>query len=251
MLIAEEREKVLHLIINRPERRNAIGSDLVRSLDDNLERAVRSPAFGSILLSGTPPGFCAGSDLKELAGMSVAAMREHEAETARMTRNLISIEVPVVAAVSGFALGGGLFLAASCDLVVTSPRTRWGLPEVKLGWIPPWGFAALIARVGAAKARAMTLTASEFDGSEAYRIGLADRLVDDAAPGGAEIVKVAMELAVHLACLPAIALSSVKRFFEPIVGCEAEALDRLAGQLFEQNCSDRARSDNLKPVQVR
>src|SRR5690349_4372057 len=118
------------LTFDRPARRNALGHQLIEDLFVALDRADRDPATRVIMLTGAAPGFCAGSDLKELAGMDLAGMGAHEARTAALARSIALMSKPVVAAVDGFALGGGCVLAVSCDIVVSEPSARWHLPEV-------------------------------------------------------------------------------------------------------------------------
>ena len=158
------------LTIRRPGRRNAIGADLVKSLFSAFARLDSDPHVRAIIITGAAPGFCAGSDLKELAEMDLAGMRAHEARTAALARSIALLDKPVVAAVDGFALGGGFVLAISCDIVVTAPEVRWHLPEVTIGWIPPWGLQALVARVGPVTARRLTWGTQPMDGREAHRL---------------------------------------------------------------------------------
>src|ERR1700743_1018229 len=149
----EQAGDVAILTIDRPARRNALGHQLIEDLSAQLDRAARDSLTRVIVLTGTAPGFCAGSDLKELAGMDLAGMGAHEARTAALARSIALMNKPVVAGVDGFALGGGFVLATSCDVVVSAPSARWHLPEVTIGWIPPWGIQALVARVGTVPGR--------------------------------------------------------------------------------------------------
>ena len=134
--------------LNKPARRNALGTESMAGLRAALVRLSADPACRAVVLTGAPPAFCSGSDLKELGALSVPGMCAHEAETAMVARQIGLSPLPVVAAVEGFALGGGMILALSCDVVVTARGTRWNLPEVQNGWLPPWGLQALLARDG-------------------------------------------------------------------------------------------------------
>jgi enoyl-CoA hydratase/carnithine racemase len=165
---------VRRLVLSRAKRRNALDSATVAGLIDELGVLDDDPSVGVILLERSPPGFCAGSDLKEIAEMDLAAMCRHEAESATLTRRIVQIAKPVVVAVEGFAMGGGFMLAIACDIVVSATDARWALPEVSLGWVPPWGLDLLAARVGAARARRFAYGFESFDGQEAYRLGIAD-----------------------------------------------------------------------------
>jgi enoyl-CoA hydratase/carnithine racemase len=217
--------------INRPERRNALGSQLMQDLGAALAAAERNDAVRAVVLTGAPPAFCAGSDLKELAGLSIAEMCRHESETAAFARAIGYRAKPVIAAVEGYALGGGFILAASCDIVVSASNARWHLPEAPNGWLPPWGLTALLTRVGPVRARRLTWGAAPIDTIEAARIGLVD---DVAEPGAA--LSCAMQVATDLAAVPREAIASTKRFFEPFIMADAERLDEVSSREFALNC---------------
>lgn len=222
------------ITINRPERRNALGTVTMQQIGAALAEAQASPDIRAVVLTGAAPAFCAGSDLKELAGLSVAQMCEHEAATAAVARSIGKLDLPVIAAVEGYALGGGCILALSCDLVVSARNVRWAMPEVANGWLPPWGLEALIARVGLVTARSLTWGAGECDGIEAHRLGLADHLSE---PG--EAVPTAMALASRLAALPPHAVASTKAFFGAL-RLDAEHLDAAASLQFSHDAGSPA-----------
>lgn len=217
--------------IDRPQRRNALGSELMAQLGSALASTERDNNVRSIVLTGTSPAFCAGSDLKELAGLSIAEMCHHESVTAAFARAMGYRAKPVIAAVEGYALGGGFILAASCDIVVSASNARWHLPEAPNGWLPPWGLMALIARVGPVRARRLTWGAKPIDAVEAERIGL----VDDLAEPGTALAH-AIQVARDLAAVPPEAIASTKRFFEPFIMADAERLDEVASREFALNC---------------
>lgn len=243
---ASTRERVRKLMFDRPERRNAIGSQTIQDLEHELNAAEKDAAIGAIVLSGSPPAFCAGSDLKELGSLSTQGMCEHELETARVARLIAGMSKPVIAAVEGYALGGGFILAASCDIVVTAGNARWHLPEVPNGWLPPWGLQALLARVGPVRARLLTFGADPIDGIEALRLGVADYV---AAAGTVD--DIAASLADRLAALPEQAVKSTKRFFEPYVSLDGERLDRVATEHFAANCNEASAQATLEKFKVR
>lgn len=219
------------LSINRPQRRNAMDRDLVAALVQAFRRFDADPDIAAIVLTGEAPGFCAGSDLKFIGRLSLEDMCRFEAETGDMARLIGFVRKPVVAAVEGFALGGGFILAVSCDLVVSADTARWHLPEVPIGWLTPWGLGALISRVGAVAARKLCFASEAFDGREAKRLGLVDHLAE---AGHAR--EVAMALARRLAGLPAQAVYSTKRFFTPDISGMSEVLDVEANEAFAGNC---------------
>jgi enoyl-CoA hydratase/carnithine racemase len=230
-LLVERRDGVAVLTINRPRRRNALGDELVARMRAVVAEMDDDPTVGASVLTGAAPGFCAGSDLKELGSMTLDQMIAHEARTAAFCRELAQLRKPVVAAVEGFALGGGFVLAASCDVIVTARSTRWNLPEVEIGWIPPWGLETLVNRVGTSRARQLTWGGAPFDGGEAWRLGLADHLADEGAA-----LQRALEVAGSLARLPREAVASTKLYFATHGARNGESGDRLASQMFMENC---------------
>ncbi|GMG85052.1 enoyl-CoA hydratase/isomerase family protein [Paralimibaculum aggregatum] len=217
--------------MNKPRRRNALGMESVAGLGAALETLAADPGCRAVVLAGAPPAFCSGSDLKELGGLSIPEMCHHEAETAAMARRIAHLPVPVIAAVEGYALGGGFILATACDAVVTARGAKWGLPEVPNGWIPPWGLQTLLARVGPVKAQQITWGFLEMDGAEAVRLGVADGLAED---GGA--LAMASDWAARIAALPADAVRSTKRFFSAAIAADAERQDAEANRLFAADC---------------
>jgi enoyl-CoA hydratase/carnithine racemase len=246
-LRTEQAGDIAILTIDRPERRNALGQKLIEQLRHELDRADGDPETRVIVLTGSAPGFCAGSDLKELAGMDLASMGGHEAQTATLARSIALMSKPVVAGVEGFALGGGFVLAVSCDVVVSDASARWHLPEVMIGWIPPWGIQALVARVGPVAARRLVWGADPFDGAEAHRLGVVDYL----AQPGESVREAAIRVATRLAALPAQAVASTKQFFAPIVSGQGESLDAWANRLFLADCGHPAAKATLNRFGVR
>ena len=231
MLDVTSSGRVAVLTLNRPERRNAMSDGLIAKMADALRACDADPAVGAIVLRGAVPGFCAGSDLKYIGRLSLDAMCRFEADTGAMARLMGFLDKPVVAAVEGFAMGGGFILAVSCDVIVTSRDARWHLPEVPIGWLTPWGLQALIARVGPVRARNLCFGVAPFDGVEAVRLRVADHA---AAPG--EALSEAIRCAQRLAELPAAAAVATKRAFAPPIMGQAEAHDAAANRMFAENC---------------
>ncbi|MBK8018799.1 MAG: enoyl-CoA hydratase/isomerase family protein [Betaproteobacteria bacterium] len=221
---------VRQLVLSRPQVRNALDLETTERLIASLAQAASDPAVRAILLRGEGPGFCAGSDVKEMARLSPAE-RLHVAERkAALMRALRDLDKPVVCGVHGFALGGGFMLAIGCDAVVTAADAVWRLPEVELGFFPPWGIEALAGRVGMARARWLVWGVGALDGSEAGALGLAEIVV----PAG-EVEERSLQLAQRLASLPAQSASSTKRFFRehfPVPG----DLDVRARAVYGEDC---------------
>ena len=228
-MLERRREGALELLrLDRQAVRNALDAALAAELARTLSDAQRDEQVRAVVLAGRGAGFCAGSDVKEMARVTSERRLEIEREKAALLKAMAAAPKPVVAAVHGFALGGGLMLAAACDLVVTASDARWRLPEVGLGFFPPWGLEALVARVGVSRARLLVFGHEPLDGARALELGLADYCV---APDAAEAEALAQ--AARLAELPPAALASTKRFFAQLAG--AAELDRLAATAYQLN----------------
>jgi enoyl-CoA hydratase/carnithine racemase len=223
--------RVAVVTFDRPDRRNAMHDGLVARAVATLRALDADPDVGAIVLQGAAPGFYAGSDLKYLGRLSLEEMCRFEADTGALAHMLALMDRPIVAAVEGFAMGGGFILAVSCDLVVTARNARWHLPEVPIGWLTPWGLQALIARVGPVRARALCFGVAPIDGEEALRPRVADHAVN-----ADEAARAAIASAQRLAALPAPAAAATKRFFAGPVLDRAEILDALANRMFTDNC---------------
>lgn len=226
ILQTEVADGVAILTMNRPAQRNAMSQALVGRLIESLIVLDNEPAVRAILLEGAGAGFCAGSDLGGLAAMTEAERSLFEAESGRLSRMFAHVRVPVVASVHGFAIGGGLTLAAGCDIVVTEAAVRWSLPEVPIGLFPAWGLWAVSDRIGRPASRRLAWGIDMLDGNEATRLGLADHVADGAARTEA------LAIAHRLAALPPAQSASVKHYFagDP----RGEEADMLANRLFMQ-----------------
>jgi enoyl-CoA hydratase/carnithine racemase len=231
LILVERRGGIAIVTINAPLRRNALSSEVMIALDDVFCTLSKSADCRAVVLTGAPPAFCAGSDLKELGGLSIAEMCTIEKESARIARRIRYLPFPVIVAVEGYALGGGFILAISCDVVVSARSARWDMPEVRNGWLPPWGLLALSIRIGPTRARLATLGIVPIDGLEAYRIGIADEIADDGAA-----VAVACDWALRIAALPVSAVRSTKRFFAAATEADAESMDAEASRFFAADC---------------
>ena len=228
---------VLELVLAREKVRNALDLETTERLFAGFERARDDDAVRAVLLRGEGAGFCAGSDVKEMAQATMQARLEVARRKAGLMRLIAGIDKPVVCAVHGFALGGGFMLAVGCDVVVTASDAVWGLPEVGLGFFPPWGIEALARRVGVARARWLVWGVGPLTGAEATRIGLAEVEV----PAG-DVLAAARDVAAKLSALPPGSVRSTKRFFReqvPVPGLDDLARETYR-QDFEAGSADRA-----------
>jgi enoyl-CoA hydratase/carnithine racemase len=217
---------VVVLALDRPERRNAMDISVTRNLADTFDSLVKDETVNAVILQGHSHGFGAGTDLKALGGQTVTEMVSDEREMAALARSFNRYPKPIIAAVDGFAIGGGAVFAASCDVVFTSEAAKWALPEVPIGWNAAYGIAALQARLGAITARHILWGVDMFDGLTAHKLGLADFISKDSA------AESALAYAQKLAAMPMHAVLATKRLTVAAIDRESTSLDNLAIKAF-------------------
>jgi enoyl-CoA hydratase/carnithine racemase len=198
---------IAELILDRPEALNAISTDLARRLAEACEQVLEDNALSAVILtSSVAKAFCVGADLKERAGFTDHDLRRQRPIIEDAFGAVRNLPIPTIAAVEGYALGGGCELALSCDLIVASENAVFGLPEVGLGLIPGGGGTQLLPRrIGWNRAADLIFTGRRIDASEAFRIGLADRLV---AVGTAR--ETALQLAAEITANSPVSLRAAK-----------------------------------------
>ena len=163
--------------LNRPKQLNALNDQLMDELGDALKAFDADPAIGCMILTGSEKAFAAGADIGAMASYGFADVYKNDYIT-RNWEQIRAIRKPVIAAVSGFALGGGCELAMMCDFIIAADNAKFGQPEIKLGVIPGAGGTQRLPRaVGKAKAMDMALTGRMMDAAEAERAGLVSRVV--------------------------------------------------------------------------
>ena len=200
----EVANRVLVATVNRPEKMNALNAEVLAGLDDAIQRARSDAEVGVMIVTGAgPKAFVAGADIAELATMTPVTGREHARRGQAVFSRLESLGKPVIAAINGFALGGGCELALACTLRIASENARLGQPEVKLGILPGYGGSQRLARiVGEGRAMEICLTGEPITAAEAHRIGLVNRVV----PAG-EALAAARELAAKMLANAPLALA--------------------------------------------
>jgi enoyl-CoA hydratase/carnithine racemase len=164
------------LRLNRPEARNALSPEMMERIASELESLDPDPEVRCVVIAGSEKVFAAGADIRAMAERSFAEALHHP--TASFWRRLAAIKTPMIAAVSGYALGGGCELALACDMIVASDTAQFGQPEVTLGIIPGGGGSQRLARViGKQRAMEYVLTGRRFDADMALEMGLVNRVV--------------------------------------------------------------------------
>ncbi len=175
-IIVEQQDRVVIVTLNRPAARNALNSEIMNALAAELAPLDRDPGVGCFVLKGSDKAFAAGADIKEMADKSFPDMFGEDFFAA--WDKFASLRTPKIAAVSGYALGGGCELAMMCDMIFASDTAMFGQPEIKLGVIPGMGGSQRLTKlVGKAKAMDMILTGRMMDATEAERCGLVARVL--------------------------------------------------------------------------
>jgi enoyl-CoA hydratase len=205
MILIERRGRVGLITLNRPQALNALNNQLMRELMDALEEFDRNEDIGAMVITGNEKAFAAGADIKEMANKSIQEMmdRDHIAVFGRIR----TIRKPVIAAVSGWSLGGGCELALSCDMIVASESARFGQPEINIGVIPGAGGTQRLTRaVGKAIAMEMLLNDRRLTAQEAYQFGMVNRVVPVD-----QYLEAALKLAEEIASRAPMAVRSAKK----------------------------------------
>ena len=212
-ILTETRGPVGLITLNRPQQLNALNDALMNELGAALAAFEKDDGIGAIVITGNEKAFAAGADIGAMKDWSYMDVYKSE----YITRNWESIKTvrkPIIAAVAGFALGGGCEVALACDIVIAADTAKFGQPEIKLGVIPGAGGTQRLPRaVGKAKAMDMILTGRVMDANEAERAGLVSRIVP-AATLVDEAVKIAASICEFSLPSVMIAKESVNRAFE-------------------------------------
>lgn len=174
-----EQGHVLEIALDRPEAMNAISTAFAAELAEATSRAAADSTVRAVVVTSTSAkAFCVGADLKERNSFTDADLMEQRPITQGAYGGVLRLPVPAIAAVEGFALGGGMEIALSCDLIVAGQAATLGLPEVSVGVIPGGGGTQLLTRrIGWSRAAAMIFTAARFDADHAHHAGVVDEVV--------------------------------------------------------------------------
>jgi methylglutaconyl-CoA hydratase len=211
LLLTSIESGVLSLTLNRPDKRNALNTELIDLLHQSLERADLDGDVRAVVVRGAGKDFCAGADLDELLASAERSLAENEAAALRLGtvfRRIRELPKPVLAIVHGRALAGGAGLATACDLVIAAASAQLGYPEIQRGFAPAMVMALLRRLVGEKIALDLVLTGRVLSSEEARSAGLVTRVVADA-----DLERESLALAGRLAGASATALGITKRLF--------------------------------------
>ena len=223
VLLVEDRAAVRILTMNRPEKRNALNSELTQALLDALRAADQEESVGCVVLTGAGPGFCAGADLSEFKDLQQAIAAENRAELTMQLHLVFSrIRVPVISAINGSAMGGGAGLAIAGDIAVMADSAKLGYPEPKHGIVAAIVMANLVRQVGRKAAFELVALGESIDAPRALALGMVNRVFP-----ADQLMKEAMSVAEKLAAVKRPAMAETKRLFHEVAELPlAQALER-------------------------
>ncbi len=223
-IIIKKEDRLAIVTINREKALNALNDETVAELQDFFRHSWMDNSFGCVIITGAGKAFVAGADIAELAACDVKKALAKSMLGLYLMQTIENYPKPVIAAVNGFALGGGCELAMACDIRLASEKAKFGQPEVNLGLIPGYGGTQRLARlVGRGKAKQMIFTGDMIDANEAHRIGL----VDEVYPVE-ELMDKAMAMAKTILSRSPIAVTTAKECINSgldtnlQVGCDLE-----------------------------
>ncbi|PPQ70516.1 hypothetical protein CVT26_013974 [Gymnopilus dilepis] len=206
ILVSRPDPSVVLVTLNRPKSLNALSSPLFKELNHALEEADKDGSVGAMVLTGSERAFAAGADIKEMKDKQYADVYRNDF-LADWTR-IRQLHKPLIAAVSGFALGGGCELALMCDIILASPTAKFGQPEINLGVIPGGGGSQrLVHAIGKSRTMELVLTGRNITAQEAAAWGMISRVVGE---GEGEVVKEAIKMAKEIASKSQIAVQAGK-----------------------------------------
>jgi len=222
-VLRREADGIAEVVLDRPDAMNALNTATLMQLTAHFTAIVADPQVRVVVLSSAVErAFCVGADLKERAGMSDAQIMAQRPVFRSAFGALLALPQPAIAAVHGYALGGGCELALSCDVIIADATAQLGLPEARVGLVPGCGGTQLLARrIGPGRAADMIFSGRRASADEAHAIGLADRLV----PAGSAR-STALDLAVQIAANSPVAVRAAKQALRNGAGLNlAAALD--------------------------
>ena len=237
----EERGAVALLTLNRPEQLNSLDTATLEALEQRCREIESDAGVRAVVLTGEGRVFAAGADIAEMRKQGPLEAEEFSRLGHRVLARLEGLEVPSIAAVNGYALGGGCELALACDWIYASTKARFGQPEVKLGLIPGFGGTSrLVRRVGVAWAKELVLAGEPVDAETALRIGLANRVYPPDA-----LVEDALSAAAAVAQRGPLAVEAAKRVIQEGQGADVRVAHRLEQAAFGALAASEDRNEGM------
>ena len=228
-LLYEKKGHIGIVSFNRPKYLNAMNSETNIEMEQVFQEMDKDPDILCVILTGAGDrAFCAGGDINEEASKDVLAAYEFVRLGARLLETIERFKAPVIAAINGYCLGGGLEFALACDLRIAASTAKLGSPEVTLGVYPGWGGTQRLPRtIGLSKAREMMYTGDKYTAQEALEMGLVDRVVP-----AEELMGYALELAEKIASRPPVAVRYIKTAVYDGMQCDLQRAIQIESALF-------------------
>jgi enoyl-CoA hydratase len=242
-LLVRVEDRVAVITLNRPRSLNALNSELIEELNRALAAVEGDTAVGAVIITGQEKYFAVGADIPEISGLdSPLAAQAFVTRVNQVLNRLESLPKPVIAAVSGLALGGGCELAMCCDLRIAAEGARFGQPEIKIGVIPGAGGTQRLPRlVGLGRAKEMLFLGNPIEAAEALRIGLVNRVVPFAS-----LLDEARKIALEMLKLPPLALRMTKWVVNEGINTDLRTALGLEARCFEFLFSTADQKEGMK-----
>jgi len=228
VVLYEKKEDIAIITFNRPDSLNALNTDVNIKLIELLDKAEKDDEVGVVILTGSgEKAFVAGADIKEMLNMDPIGAREHAIRAKGAADKIYDLKKPVIAAINGFCLGGGMEYAMACDFRVASDNARFGLPEINLGIMPgSAGTQRLPRLIGMRKAKELIFSGAMIDATQALNLGLINYIFERSA-----LLGEAIKLAKKIASKSSVALSLIKSAMN-----KGTEIDLESASMFEIDC---------------
>src|SRR3989339_894650 len=241
-LLYSTEDGICTVIINNPDTLNALNSQIINELDYLFDKIAQDEKILVVIITGAGRSFVAGADISEMADMDQNEGELFGKRGAYLFRKIETLSKPVIAAVNGFALGGGCELAMACDIRIASQKAKFGQPEVSLGITPGFsGTVRLPKLVGSSMAKEMIFTGKIIDSYEALRIGLVNSIIEPQ-----DLMVKALEMAKMMASNAPVAIRYSKESINYAVDNETESASQLETELFAKCFSTQDQKEGMK-----
>jgi enoyl-CoA hydratase len=242
-IIYEKDKGVGTIKLNRPKRMNALNNELLRELDALIDDIKKESEVRVLIITGDEKFFCAGADIEELGGVITPIDAHHlEPSLPDVLTKIEKLEMPVIAAVSGSALGGGCELALACDIRIAAENAIFGQPQIKIGLSPGAGGTQRLPRlIGLGKAKELLYTGDSIDAQEAYRIGLVNKLF-----AAESLMDEAKRMALKLLRRPGFALKVIKMAVNEGINMDLQSAIAYESRCFEILFSTQDQKEGMR-----
>jgi enoyl-CoA hydratase len=240
LLIERPSDAIVVFRLNRPQVRNALNLEVRTRLANEVTRHAADPAIRCLIVTGSDTVFAAGADISEMVEAGPVEVMARNVQ--KYWRTIMDCPKPVIAAIEGFALGGGLELALCADIIVAGEGARLGLPEVKLGILAGGGGTQKLARlVGSKRATLLLMTGRMFGATEAHAMGVASEV----APTGQALAR-AIEIATEIAAMPPIAVMQIKEIVNAGLNAPLDTALMLERKAFQLQFATRDQKEGMR-----